>query len=56
MGRERGPTKSQYAGPPDFSMIDAVTRAFERYATFSGRATRAEYWYWVLFNILFSLA
>jgi uncharacterized membrane protein YhaH (DUF805 family) len=27
--------------------------AFKNYATFSGRATRSEYWFFVLFNIIF---
>jgi uncharacterized membrane protein YhaH (DUF805 family) len=27
----------------------------KKYAVFSGRATRSEYWYFVLFNIIFSL-
>lgn len=27
-----------------------------KYATFSGRATRSEYWYFVLFNFLISIA
>lgn len=27
--------------------------ALKKYATFSGRAQRAEYWYFVLFNMLF---
>ena len=26
--------------------------AFKKYAVFSGRATRSEYWYFVLFNLL----
>jgi uncharacterized membrane protein YhaH (DUF805 family) len=30
--------------------------ALRKYATFSGRAQRAEYWYYVLFYILFSIA
>lgn len=30
----------------------AVTTCFSKYATFSGRARRAEYWWFVLFNIL----
>ncbi|MBA4166949.1 MAG: DUF805 domain-containing protein [Chitinophagaceae bacterium] len=28
----------------------------KRYAQFSGRADRSEYWYFVLFNIIFALA
>lgn len=26
----------------------AVRRAFQKYATFSGRASRSEYWWWIL--------
>lgn len=29
---------------------------FENYANFNGRARRSEYWYFILFNALFSLA
>lgn len=28
---------------------EAIKRAFAGYATFSGRSTRAEYWWWLLF-------
>jgi uncharacterized membrane protein YhaH (DUF805 family) len=31
---------------------EAVSTCFAKYATFSGRAERPEYWYWVLFNVL----
>ncbi|MFT4167348.1 MAG: DUF805 domain-containing protein [Microlunatus sp.] len=30
--------------------IPAVKRAFQKYATFDGRASRGEYWWWVLAN------
>ena len=30
---------------------DAISRGFSNYFTFSGRATRAENWWWVLFTI-----
>ena len=33
---------------------EAAKSGFKHYATFSGRATRSEYWYWVLFIILVS--
>ncbi|GGF32965.1 DUF805 domain-containing protein [Subtercola lobariae] len=32
----------------------AVTRFFTKYATFSGRAGRAEYWWWALVSIVIS--
>ena len=31
---------------------EAVSRGFRKYFTFSGRATRAEAWWWVLFIVL----
>ncbi len=30
-------------------------KALKNYATFSGRATRSEYWFFVLFNIIISV-
>ena len=32
--------------------IDAIKRGFKKYATFSGRASRSEYWWWYLFTFL----
>ncbi len=44
-------------GTPDLSQPlygagigDAVKRFFKKYATFSGRASRSEYWWWMLVN------
>ena len=34
--------------------MDAVKKCFQNYATFDGRARRAEYWYFCLFNMLVS--
>lgn len=34
------------------NMIEAVKAVFSNYATFSGRARRSEYWWFVLFNII----
>ena len=34
---------------------DAVKTCFQKYATFSGRAARSEYWFFVLFNLLLSM-
>jgi uncharacterized membrane protein YhaH (DUF805 family) len=31
---------------------DAVRSVFSKYVTISGRATRSEYWWWVLFVVL----
>ena len=34
------------------SFTGAVKLGFQRYFDFSGRSTRAEYWWWVLFGFL----
>lgn len=34
----------------------AIRTCFQKYATFEGRATRPEFWWWVLFTILIGLA
>jgi len=34
----------------------AVASGFSSYVTFSGRACRSEYWYWVLFVVLVDIA
>jgi uncharacterized membrane protein YhaH (DUF805 family) len=33
----------------------AIRRGFAKYATFSGRASRSEYWWWVLFTTVVGL-
>ena len=38
------------------SMGQAVSSCFKKYAVFSGRARRSEYWNFVLFNILMAIA
>lgn len=45
--------------PPKTQMLnpkEAIVRCFKKYATFKGRATRAEYWWFVLFNSLVCMA
>lgn len=37
------------------SFGEAIKSVFSKYATFSGRARRSEYWYFYLFNILVSI-
>jgi uncharacterized membrane protein YhaH (DUF805 family) len=32
--------------------LDAIKRGFKKYATFTGRASRGEYWWWVLFTFV----
>lgn len=38
------------------NMRDAIVTCFSKYADFSGRARRSEYWFWVLFNLIVSFA
>ena len=35
--------------------VEAIRNSFEQYATVRGRASRAEYWWWVLFNAIIQL-
>ncbi len=37
------------------TMMEAVSAVFSKYATFSGRSRRSEYWYFTLFNLLVAL-
>ena len=39
-------------GVPMVGFGAAISRGFSNYFTFSGRATRAEYWFWILFSSL----
>ncbi|WP_430298139.1 DUF805 domain-containing protein [Sinomonas sp. B1-1] len=39
-----------YGAPP----VEAVKRVFQKYAVFSGRASRSEYWWWFLASALAS--
>ncbi|WP_308799028.1 DUF805 domain-containing protein [Agromyces silvae] len=34
----------------------AIGRFFKKYATFSGRASRSEFWWWFLMNVIVSVA
>ena len=43
---------SIYAELPMVGFGDAISRGFSNYFTFSGRATRSEYWFWTLFSNL----
>jgi uncharacterized membrane protein YhaH (DUF805 family) len=36
--------------------MEWVTEALKKYAVFSGRSRRKEYWYFVLFTVLISIA
>jgi uncharacterized membrane protein YhaH (DUF805 family) len=37
------------------NFVDAVAAGFKNYFNFRGRASRSEFWYWVLFTILLSM-
>ena len=34
------------------NFVQAITSGFKNYVTFSGRAARSEFWFWVLFTFL----
>ncbi len=36
-------------------MVNAISACLNKYAVFTGRATRSEYWYFVLFLIIVSI-
>jgi uncharacterized membrane protein YhaH (DUF805 family) len=36
--------------------VEAISAGFRNYVNFSTRASRSEYWYWVLFVVLVSIA
>ena len=38
------------------SFVEAIKSGFRNYATFSGRATRSEYWWWTLFGFIVNIA
>ena len=37
---------------PMVSFPEAISRGFKNYVSFSGRATRAEFWWWALFTVI----
>ena len=41
---------------PQMTFVEAVKTCLRKYCDFSGRARRSEYWWFVLFNLLASLA
>ena len=45
------PTKEK----PVSTFVEAIKTCFNKYATFEGRANRAEYWWWALFNLLIGI-
>ena len=43
-------------GTEAMSFGEAIQTVFRKYAEFTGRATRAEFWWWALFNVLVASA
>lgn len=43
----------QIPTPANLTLGDAVMEVLRKFATFNGRATRSEYWWWALVHILF---
>lgn len=41
-----------YPGAPGRGFLEAVSVCFRKFVTFSGRASRSEYWYFILFTAL----
>ena len=42
--------------PPTLTFPQAITTVFSKYVDFSGRASRSEFWYFVLFSVIVSTA
>lgn len=49
-------TASSPSRRPHFTFVSAVKSYFKNYIKFDGRASRSEYWWIVLFNVLVSIA
>jgi len=50
-------SQSNHQQPEDkMNFGDAIKSCFSKYVGFEGRATRSEYWWWVLFIVLVSIA
>lgn len=45
-----------YSAPRVDTMAGAIRAVFSRYAAFEGRAGRGEFWYWMLFHLIVTLA
>lgn len=52
-GRGRGWGSSEVVNTNIYSFGKAIVTCYSKYATFKGRACRAEYWWWFLYNSLF---
>jgi len=51
-GQPRQAQAAQYHAAPQMGFGGAIKTVFGKYATFSGRARRPEYWWWYLFYFL----
>lgn len=49
------PQPTHHPPSPKIGFSRAVALGFSNYANFQGRATRSEFWYWLLFGFLVSL-
>lgn len=50
-----GPAKAPQSnnGPSaPMTFVEAITTCFNKYCDFNGRASRAEFWWWILFNFI----
>jgi len=52
IGGGRDGRVSSKANANVYGFVEAIKRCFTKYADFAGRACRAEYWYWTLFNVI----
>jgi uncharacterized membrane protein YhaH (DUF805 family) len=43
-------------GGSNVGFLEAIATCFRKYVGFRGRARRPEYWYWVLFQVLLTIA
>lgn len=53
---EHCPNCGKRLRPADFGFVASVQSVFAQYASFKGRATRSEYWWFYLFTIIVSFA
>ncbi len=54
--QQQGYGQQSANNPSEIGFGDAIKICFNKYADFSGRARRSEYWYWYLFNLIVSMA
>ena len=55
-GAETARSTDQSGGGSNLGFGQAIAICFGKYAEFRGRAGRPEYWFWVLFQVLFAIA